>query len=54
LDNDLKNCNNLKEVLIVVEKYYDLRQPFGIATKILIINGIKKILQMIKAVKKAM
>jgi hypothetical protein len=48
-DEDLKRCNNMDQVLDVVQKYYALDRPFGIATKLLVIAGIKKILDMVKA-----
>jgi hypothetical protein len=49
LDNDLSRCQNMEQVLEVVNKHYDLSKPFGIATKILVITGVKKILDLIKA-----
>ena len=49
LDNDLKACNNMDQILDVVQKHYDLSKPFGIAVKLLVVTGVKKILQMIKA-----
>ena len=48
-DNDLKACNNMDQILDVVQKHYDLSKPFGIAVKLLVVTGVKKILQMIKA-----
>jgi len=49
LDNDLKNCNNMDQILDVVQKHYDLSKPFGLTVKVLVVTGVKKILQMIKA-----
>jgi hypothetical protein len=49
LDNELKNCNNMEQVLAAVNKHYDLSKPFGIATKLLVITGVKKILDLVKA-----
>jgi len=49
LDNDLKNCNNMEQVLAAVNKHYDLTRPFGIATKLLVVTGVKKILDLVKA-----
>lgn len=48
-NEDLKMCNNMDQVLDAVQKHYDLSRPFGVATKILVIAGVKKILDMIKA-----
>lgn len=49
LDKELTNCNNMEQVLTAVNKHYDLSRPFGIATKILVITGVKKILEIVKA-----
>jgi hypothetical protein len=49
LDKELVNCNNMEQVLAAVNKHYDLSRPFGIATKILVITGVKKILDLVKA-----
>ena len=49
LDKDLLQCQNMAEVLEAVNKHYDLTKPFGIATKLLVITGVKKILDIIKA-----
>jgi hypothetical protein len=48
-DEDLKKCNNMDQVLDVVQKYYALDRPFGIATKLIVIAGVKKILDVVKA-----
>jgi hypothetical protein len=49
LDKELVNCNNMEQVLAAVNKHYDLSKPFGIATKLLVITGVKKILDIVKA-----
>lgn len=49
LTEALKNCNNMDQVLDAIQKYYDLSKPFGIATKIIVIAGVKKILDVVKA-----
>jgi len=51
-DQELNACNNMSEVLDTVQRHYDLDQPFGIATKLMVIAGVKKILTIIKAVSK--
>ena len=48
-ERDIKQCNTMKEILVVVERYYNLEKPLGIATKIIVQVGIKKILNVIKA-----
>jgi hypothetical protein len=42
----------MNEVLDCVQKHYDLSKPLGIATKILVIGGVKKIIKMVQAVRK--
>jgi hypothetical protein len=51
-DTEIKNCNTMNEVLDCVQKHYDLSKPLGIATKILVIGGVKKIIKMVQAVRK--
>jgi hypothetical protein len=51
-EQDIKQCNTMKQILVVVEKYYNLDKPLGIATKIIVQVGIKKILTVIKAEEK--
>jgi hypothetical protein len=51
-DLELEKCVNMEQVLDTVSKHYDLSQPFGIATKIMVIGGVKKIIQLIKALPK--
>ena len=52
MDQDLLKANSLNEVLKVVDKYYDLDKPMGIATKMIVVTGVNKILKMIKAQEK--
>lgn len=49
---ELKNCNTMKEVLVTVEKYYNLDEPLGFATKILVVGGVKKIIKLIQAARR--
>jgi hypothetical protein len=49
LEADLKNCNNMDQILDAVQKHYDLSKPFGLATKLLVVTGVRKILEMVKA-----
>lgn len=51
-DQELNQCVNMGEVLDVVQKHYDLTKPFGMATKIMVIAGVKKIIKLIEAVQK--
>jgi hypothetical protein len=51
-DQELNSCNNMSEVLACVQRHYDLDKPFGLATKMLVIQGVKKILKLIQAVSK--
>ena len=51
-DQELNNCSNMEQVLDCVGKHYDLTKPFGIATKLMVIAGVKKIIKIIQAVQK--
>lgn len=51
-DQELNECNNMTQILDCVQRHYDLDKPFGIATKLLVIGGVKKILKIIQAVSK--
>jgi len=42
----------MTQVLDCVKRHYDLDKPFGLATKLLVIGGVKKILKIIQAVQK--
>jgi len=52
MENKLKGAKNMREVLEIVQENYDLEQPLGIATKLVVIKGIDSVLKMIKAKKK--
>jgi len=51
-DQELNACSNMEQVLDCVQKHYDLSKPFGIATKIMVLAGVKKIIKVIQAVQK--
>lgn len=51
-DQELKQCNTMSEVLATVGKYYDLEQPLGFATKVLVVGGVKKIIKIIQAARR--
>lgn len=51
-DKELKECNNMNEVLDCVQRHYDLSKPFGTATKLVVMSGIKKIIKLVQAVKR--
>lgn len=51
-DLELQKCTNMEQVLDIVSKHYDLSKPFGIATKLIVIGGVKKILNVIQALPK--
>jgi hypothetical protein len=51
-DKELNQSTNMSELLDCVQKHYDLTKPFGIATKIMVIAGVKKIIKLIEAVQK--
>ena len=53
MDNKgFERCNTMQQILDECSKQYDLNKPLGFATKIIVISGIKKVVQLIKAKKK--
>jgi hypothetical protein len=52
LKEELKSAKTLNQVLSMVNKYYDLDEPLGIAGKLVVINGIGAVLRAIRAKEK--
>jgi hypothetical protein len=52
LKEELKSAKTLNQVLSMVNKYYDLDKPLGIAGKAVVINGIGAVLRAIRAKEK--
>jgi hypothetical protein len=52
LKEELKSAKTLNQVLSMVNKYYDLDKPLGIAGKLVVINGIGAVLRAIRAKEK--
>jgi hypothetical protein len=52
LKEELKSAKTLNQVLIMVNKYYDLDEPLKIAGKLVVINGIGAVLRAIRAKEK--
>jgi hypothetical protein len=49
MENELKQARTMAEVLAICAKYYDLNQPLGIATKAVVVQGVKSAIKLIKA-----
>jgi hypothetical protein len=49
MENELKQARTMAEILAVCAKYYDLNEPLGIATKIIVERGVKSTIKIIKA-----
>ncbi len=49
MENELKQARTMAEVLAVCAKYYDLNQPLGLATKAVVISGVRSAIRLIKA-----
>lgn len=49
MDEKLKQCRTMGEILAVCNEYYNLDQPLGIATKAVVTSGIKKVIKLINA-----
>jgi hypothetical protein len=53
-DKELKECNTMNQVLDCVQRHYDLDKPLGLATKLVVVTGVKKIIKLIQAIRKKM
>jgi len=51
-DKELKECNTMNQVLDCVQRHYDLDKPLGLATKLVVVAGVKKIIKLIQAVRR--
>lgn len=51
MENKLKAAKTMQEILDIVSSEYNLNEPLGIATKMVVISGLDKVLKMIKAKK---
>jgi hypothetical protein len=51
-DKELKECLTMNQVLDCVQRHYDLDKPLGLATKLVVVTGVKKIIKLIQAVQK--
>jgi len=51
-DKELKECTTMNQVLDCVQRHYDLDKPLGLATKSLVVVGVKKIIKIIQAIRK--
>jgi hypothetical protein len=52
LKEELKSATTLNQVLSMVNKYYDLDKPLGIAGKAVVVNGIGAVIKAIRAKEK--
>lgn len=52
MEQELKQAKTMAEILAICAKYYDLNQPLGIATKAVVIQGVKSAIKIIKAPEK--
>jgi hypothetical protein len=52
LKEELKSATTLNQVLDMVNKYYDLDKPLGIAGKAVVISGIGGVIRAIRAKEK--
>jgi hypothetical protein len=49
MENELKQARTMAEILAVCAKYYNLNEPLGIATKIVVTAGVKNVIKIINA-----
>ena len=49
MESELKQCSSMNDILKVCNKYYNLDKPLGLAVRIVVIQGIKSVIKLIKA-----
>jgi hypothetical protein len=49
MESELKQCSTMNDVLRVCNKYYNLDKPLGLAVRVVVIQGIKGVIKLIKA-----
>lgn len=49
MEQELKSARTMNEIFAICNKYYNLDENLGIASKIVVTNGIKHVLKIIKA-----
>ncbi len=49
MKEELKNCQTMAQILEVCSKHYDLNEPLGLATKLVVTVGLEKVIKMINA-----
>lgn len=49
MENELKNAKTMNEIFVICSKYYDLDAPLGVASKIIVVNGVKSAIKVINA-----
>lgn len=49
MKEELKNAQTMAQILEICSKYYDLNQPLGFATKIIVTKGLEKVITLINA-----
>jgi hypothetical protein len=52
LKEELKSATTLNQVLTMVNKYYDLDKPLGVAGKAVVVSGIGGVIRAIRAKEK--
>jgi hypothetical protein len=49
MESDLKNAKTMNEIFTVCSKHYNLDVPLGVASKIVVCQGIKTAIKVINA-----
>jgi hypothetical protein len=49
MEDELKKAQTMAEILTICGKYYDLNDKLGIATKSVVIMGVKNAIKLINA-----
>ena len=49
MKEELNKCQTMAQILEVCAKHYDLNEPLGFATKIIVVKGMDSVIKLIKA-----
>jgi hypothetical protein len=49
MKEELKQCQTMAQILEVCAKHYNLNEPLGFATKIIVSAGLEKVIKIINA-----
>lgn len=49
MKEELKTAQTMAQILEICSKYYNLNEPLGFATKVVVTKGLEKVIKLINA-----